>query len=593
MDGADIETARLGFLAGLAVFAVVASGCTEKRVIGEGQFGRRIPLASQVEAPLPRLAWRDGAACPGPVGGCSSFCAGPPASCPDDACVPLLIDSGTPLTILPEPDGGWSVGYECLEVRAAGGLLGNPGGEALDAATAAFRFREAPVVRAPGDDAAGWAWEVGDDRNPATVGAVIGGNVLRDFAVEFRHSAGQPPTVAFYSSYPGSEAVLADQGRAYLRLQYPGRLLGRLLNDRCEIGPGIDCRLDDFSIDPDNRELLFESSRALVDACVAPPPCALSWTESEDRCSLTRGQDGLEPCSSDRGESATLLVATGVPGLVLFDDSAEVLLGQLDQLPACDALAADSTARACTEAELGRLMLPGWPALEGLTRLRVRAVALVQGLGLPSGSSPCDRVRRRLAGLEHQCRGFLAEGRPVRPDPVGDETLSSAFAVVGEVAWTEGQLAPDPEVWLETLVVPATAPPVIALRREVTPEGAQPDGMIGGAMLAETETVLDFTEAEGSPGVRVRCLDPGPGCLSVPTCSPEQGAETLEFEEAAGGRTSCCFGLPGDLIAEVVLTGEGKDAPRIEDACCPALPRAALTDLQTPGLDLCSDVDLP
>ena len=46
-------------------------------------------------------------------------------------------------------------------------------------------------------------------------------------------------------------------------------------------------------------------------------------------------------------------------------------------------------------------------------------------------------------------------------------------------------------------------------------------------------------------------------------------------------------------IAEVVLEGENKQAPRVEDACCPALPRAAITDLQSAGLDLCTGVDLP
>ena len=58
------------------------------------------------------------------------------------------------------------------------------------------------------------------------------------------------------------------------------------------------------------------------------------------------------------------------------------------------------------------------------------------------------------------------------------------------------------------------------------------------------------------------------------------------------GRTSCCFGLPTNLIAEVVLEGEDKEAPRVEDACCSALPRAAFDDLQA-GLGLCTGIDAP
>jgi hypothetical protein len=129
---------------------------------------------------------------------------------------------------------------------------------------------------------------------------------------------------------------------------------------------------------------------------------------------------------------------------------------------------------------------------------------------------------------------------------------------------------------------------VMALRREVVPEGAQPDGMIGGALLRNTATVLDFTESVESPGVRVRCLDPGGRCLAAPACSADVG--TVDFESAEAGRTSCCFGLPPALIGEVVRSGEGKHPPRIEDACCSALPRGDLIALQ--GIGLCTDVDL-
>ncbi|MFV8756778.1 hypothetical protein ACNOYE_40055 [Nannocystaceae bacterium ST9] len=569
-------------------FVLALVGCTDQRVIGEGQFGRSIPLASDPASPLPRLAWRDESACPGSAGGCTSFCAGPPSECPADSCMPLLIDSGTALSIL--PGDGWSVSRECIEVRAAGGLEIDPATpESLSAANARFRFREAPVVRAPRDDVEGWGWLAGDDRNPIQVGGVIGGNVLRDFAAELRHRSGETPTVTFYSSFPGSERVLADQGRAYLRLQYPGRLLGRLLTDHCEIGPGVDCKLNGVDFDPDEQELIYESSRALVDACVGPPPCALAYDEDGGTCQLVRGGASSEGCAGEVGSSATFLIATGVPGLVIFEDSLPLLVGEIEQLPDCGAVAPDSTARACREPELGELRLPGWPPLVDLQRIRVRSLGLLQGLDEASGTSPCDRLRQRLRGLRHTCRGFAAEGRPVRPSAGTGERIAESAFVIGEVSWDEDQAAPDPERWLPTLVVPASAPPVIALRREVTPSGAQPDGMVGSALLRETEVVLDFTEALEKPGIRARCLDPGVDCLSLPACSAD--LDQVEFEGAKGGRTSCCYGLPSDLIAEVVLSGLGKAAPRVEDACCAALPPAALLDLQQ--LDLCEGVDVP
>lgn len=504
--------------------------------------------------------------------------------------MPLLIDSGTALSILPDAASSWSVSRECVEVRAAGGLdldAGDP--EALAAANARFRFRKAPIVRAPRDDVGGWTWTAGDDHNPIQIGGVIGGNILRDFATALRHRSGETPTVTFFSSFPGSEQVLADQGRAYLRLQYPGTLLGRLLTDHCEIGPGVDCKLSGVDFDPDEQELIYESSRALVDACVAPPPCALAYDDVNATCQLVRGGASSEGCAGDVGASATLLIASGVPGLVLFDDSLTSLVGEFDLLPACDAVTADSTARACREQTLGQLWLPGWPPLEQLERIRVRSLGLVQGLAEASGSSPCDRLRQRLRGLRHTCRGFVAEHRPVRPSANTGEQIGGSGFVIGEVAWADEQLGPDPARWIETLVVPASAPPVIALRREVTPAGAQPDGMVGGALLRDTEIVLDFTESIEQPGIRASCLEPGVDCLAMPACSAD--VEKVEFEGADGGRTSCCFGLPSDLIAEVVLSGLGKAEPRVEDACCLALPSAALLDLQQ--LELCQGVALP
>lgn len=575
--------------------AMLVAACGDVTVTGEGQFGRPISLVSEPEHPLPRLIWRPGEACPGPEGGCEDFCVGTPDDC-GSACQQILIDSGTPLSILPSSDGTLSDARECVELRAgvAELLAASTDAELLADTTASFRLIGAPILRAPADAVGGWNWEVGDEQHTTSVGAVIGGNVLRDFAIELRHLEGEPASVSFFTQYPGNEDVLGDQGRAYLRLQHPGRLLGRLLNDHCEFetdAESLDCQLSRLSLSQNDQQLLFESTRALVDACVAPPPCTVSWASDSDACSLSRGGVDDMPCPHEVGRSATLLVATGVPGLVLFDDSAAQLLGPLASLPSCEGLVPDAGTMACTVSDSGRLALAGWPPLDSLLRIKVRSLGIVEGLDQASGLSPCDRLRDRLQGVVRQCDWFLSEGLPIRPVALTSDSVASSVFVVGEAALPDDALAPDPDRWLDTLIVPAAAPPVLALRREIVPEGAQPDGLVGGALLHQTETVLDFTEAVEKPGVRVRCLDPGPECLAIPACTAAESSASLDDD--AAGRTNCCFGLPSNLIASVVLEGINKQPPRVEDACCSALPRAALVDLQSDALGLCTGVDMP
>jgi hypothetical protein len=45
------------------------------------------------------------------------------------------------------------------------------------------------------------------------------------------------------------------------------------------------------------------------------------------------------------------------------------------------------------------------------------------------------------------------------------------------------------------------------------------------------------------------------------------------------------------LLVETILAGAGKQAPRVEDACCEALSGSAIDELQ--GLDLCTNADRP
>jgi len=550
--------------------------CGGSPVTGEGLVGEPIALMSGDDSPLPRLAFID-EGCPGreAAGGC-------PAG-GDRRCRPLLLDSLAPLTALKDSDVADSdYRQECFEVRGGEGLAAAaPTADAFAAAVARFRFHDAPLVRAPADGAADWQWAAGAGAAAIEPDGVLGGNVMRQFALALRTPTDGPPSVAFYVEFPGSDRDLADQGRAYLAVQFPGRLLGRDIGDRCDIG-GDDCLTGGFDIVRGTPNIALESSRMVLDACVAAPPCAVDYTLSGENpfapgtCTSTRWPGNDDACAAADapdvgGAQASLVVATAVPGLVLFDDGARRMFGDPAALPACDAVGPDD--RACLVANDGVLALSGWPiagADTPLPRLRVRSLGLVAGLTQTRDIGPCQRLQSRREALQSQCERFgeaiVAEGDvrnttpPYSAAPGEDDDPSNAsIAVLGETAIATLDGMPDTSRWIEVHVLPATHPLVGALRQDVVPEAIQPDGLIGTAMLDGTIAVLDYTDP--NPGVRLSCLDPrAGGCMVAPDCAED-------------GRAACCHGLPLSLLVDFILGAE-------DETCCTALSAAELDEIQ-------------
>lgn len=555
------------------------AACQPPPVEIEGEFGRPIALASGQEGgTLPYFVFVD-EGCPGApaAGGCDD---------PSRPCEPLLIDSLASLSAV-RGDTTWDFAETCVEVRSAAGMATPvPQPMASSAAVTRFRYRDLPMLRAPaqGED---WSWRAGG-RDAIEVGGVLGGNALNEGALAIRRSGSSGGTASFYGEYPGTEQDLADQGRATLPVQFPGRLLGRELADRCVFADGRECTVDGFNNDL-RRNTAIEPTRMVVDACLAVPPCRVHYEQDlvhpgrPGVCSVRPGFDASTFCAEAThplygGRQASLLVATAVEGLVLFEDSAVRLLGPLDALPSCDAPEGIAPeARACWVGTEGTLYVSGWrpagdPALGDppLVQLRVRSLALVPGLGESRGIGPCERAEQRLEALLGQCTEYTSVLEEVgalenaTPPYAADEPSrpGDALAILGEAHWTIGRSAPDPSRWIETLVVPTNHPLPLVLRRDVAPEAIEPDGLLGTALFTDTETILDYTE--GIPSVRVSCLDPRSGdCLVAPHCSVD-------------GHTSCCYGLPLNLLVEFIVTGD-------DETCCPALSAAELAEIQADG----------
>lgn len=576
----------------------MAFACASDTVEIRGELGRPIALASGDTSPLPRLLVGRGA-CPGEAGACSSVCVGPPAECPPDACLPVVVDSLAPVTAVATTQDTVTAERGCIELRAAAGALADPVDAADLAATVArFRFGDLPMARVPiGGEI--WDWQIGDEGDSTHVGAVLGGNLLRHLAVRFIARRGEAPTISFYREFPGSEAALADQGRAFIPIQFPGQLLGKEITDECVAGED-DCDFIGFHLDDDRVRSAIQPSQIVLDACLVPPPGAVYFTDAR-RCSVAPGPgvsaaDYISPtgriasrstpsCNSsvaltadDRpdlaGRAATLVVATGIPDLVLFADSTARLFGDLAALPECSSggvIGSDALdSPACRESEGGALHPSGFPAAgvdTPLPKIRVSSLALLPGLTTTTGPSPCARLEARMAGLAAQCAGVLRERAPYPAEESACTAAADEHAIIlGEFERRRGTLGPDPALWIPARIVPETHPLAIAVRRNVVPEALQPDGLLGTALLQNTDVILDYTDE--NPGVRVACSDPGAaGCFALPACTRSSGAV----------RPSCCFGLPQNLLVEMIsdfgLYG-----------CCPALSEGARRELNCKAL---------
>ncbi len=588
-------------VAGLSLLATaVAPACTEDVVDGFGEFGRPIRLV-QDESALPRLLMQAKLdSCNTEAGICPAACLeGEPASCPDDACMPVLIASGSPFTVL--PDEGYALREECVAVRQ--GHVGGESGDNFAETVTRFRFDPVPTLRAPADKAGPWEWHAGtapalegEMSRRVDLGAVVGGNMLKHFAVRLTDDEGQT-TVTFYGQFPGTEKGLADLGFSFLRLQYPGQLTGSQVDDRCAFGEGVACDLDQLQLQSFQGDQSFERTRMVLDACMAPPPCAPLW-EVEDStgrrsCELRPGRvatlaDAARRCTDADaeevgGRGASLIVSTGVDGLILFEDSARRMFGDLAALPSCEGdegLTANSLA--CRVPELAELHVVGYGRAEGLARIRVRSLALVAGYDQPSSPNPCTRYRRRLDAAELQCRGLDDFDRPHAPDVSTELRTDDNVLALGETRWGVGQSDPNPANWILTTVLPADDTITMNVRRESGTETVEPDGMLGTALLRGTDVVLDYTEQDESLGVRVACTTRTSKCQALPACSPQ----SERLGENGPGRKSCCWGMPANLV-EDALTRPGNEA----EACCETLTAAALERVQKFGA--CPGVTAP
>ena len=548
---------------------MLCAACVPPLVVPEGLLDRPLALWTGDGNTTVRLAFVD-EGCPGEVA--AGGCTGDPAR----PCRPILLDSLAAETALPAratATGDLTLSAECLELRPAAGLgAADPSAQDRTRAVARLRLRELPVLRAKRTSAGGWTWQHGTEAGTTEPGGVLGAHALSRFAVQIERDA-PVPWVTFYDTFPGSDRDLARRGYTFLPVQFPGRLLGRNRNDRCLVD-GRDCELPKgVDLVPGDDRLALAASRMVIDACLAPPPCTVTYTPNQDdptqpgTCGRAPGPDlpagCTEPDAPGGGRAASLVVATTVPDLVLFGDAFERMFGPPEDLPACDG-APPPEAPACREPDGGALFVAGWPPAgidTPLPVVKVRALGLLAGAARAVAPSPCTRLSDRLAAAENQCDRYRRTARrdggvaattppySANPDDGADDADTSAV-VLGEAFVPEGETGPDPARWITVRVVPAEHALAVSVRRSVYPDAVEPDGLLGATMLAGTDLVLDYTDP--NPSLRVRCTTPHDGrCLPLTDCRDD-------------GDAACCHGLPRSLLFEFATTAG-------TDSCCPAL----------------------
>lgn len=512
-------------------------------------------------------------ASPGP---CQNFCDQRQSSCDPAACGTLLIDSLAPLStaLRPELDGPAYL-KTCAQLR-------NPPYEGLNQSEVRLRIHDLGTLALPAAKTPVDRWTLGDGR---TLSGVLGGDFLLQFAAEFRFERGLRPKARFLRRLPGAQQRLENRGLSYLAAQSPGQFLGRVPGDQCELVPGLDCDRPIAQLGNLETQRIMPPSRLQLDVCMAPPPCVL-FNERGQGCQLRAGQGDPSPCVpwlDTPASGASLILATSVPGIVLFSDSASRIIPGYQELLDCARVPETqglSDLYCRVPGQLGELHVPGWEPLTDLVQLKVASLAVLSGEKSQFSDHPCERWQQRIQGLVAQCAAFDRDSTRSFPElEASQEPLLSLS--LGQSLLQAGALgkpvAPEDRTkgWLPITVVPSSAPIVRNLRRSSGTIAAQADGLLGVAALAQTLTYLDFTEREQSPGLRVQCLEPQEGlCRSLPACKAD----------ASSGDASCCHGLSQSQLKDAILATPLPDRPH---PCCAALSQSNRAELMLGDSTLC------
>ncbi len=413
---------------------------------------------------------------------------------------PMLVDTGTPLTLL----AGSSTGQPAT-ARADFDLLDPTSTAAMPIVRASFR--SVSLLRLP-------LQPIGD--GSVAPGGILGGDILRRYSVDLRFGAAcatatagatDPPlcsSMTFWQHLGPDLGFLQDSGYAVLRFSLFG-------------GGEVTARGDpDFL--GQRGPLVLSPTRIVLRTCAAPKDFTPDEATPRDMCCKETDAERLAT-----GVDLALMLDTGVGPLVLSATAWARVKAKLAAAP--------------VEAPGGELLVATWPTPIPALWSTIPKFAVVDlETGGATDPGPCVEL-----------------GRARRIEQVSAQIVRDMTAGIGSTACTqpcdndprEPGKAQNSAAYLEVTgqipvaVIADDEPYLQGLRFDVRPEGPEVDGLIGAGALGRARLEIDYVSSPGRAVFSCERGVPREQCWAAARCPrlPDTNSEHV------------CFGLPSHGLA--------------------------------------------
>jgi hypothetical protein len=497
-----------GLLAAAGLVAVVfaAAGCSQSCCTVDSY-----PIAltrAPLGAPPPAADAGADASLPlEPDGGALIALAGLPGAAPD-AGFPMVIDTGSPFTLLAGPSGGAQTTQASFNLYGAG-LSPAP----LRATFVGWDLFELPLQ------------PVGDAS--LAPGGVLGADLLRNYSVEFRFGMLCSPggsalcsSMTFWNHLDEDASLLEDAGYAVVNFTPFGG--GEITADG----------------DPDflglRGPLTVPATRVVLRACALPD--AFTPVTGSPLLKLAKCNTAQDAVGESSGVDLSLMIDTGVGPLVLAASAWQrVVAAGLASLPTATTLPAAPVTPPTPP--LPPLYLATWPEpIDVLLWTSIPRYALVNlEIGGNDDPGPCvelARARRTeivsYATVTDPSANLCGARCDLDPNNAGVAQNSSAYLEMG------GDIP--------VAVISDGEPFLQGLRFDVLPEGPELDGLVGAAALGRARLELDYLST--NPRAVFSCETDAPRdvCWAAARCPqlPDHSSVHYCFDLPAHGLPPTC-----------------------------------------------------